>query len=144
MTSELPHRFTNGLFGLRYTLDSDLLAQKVFNEVREKPVEFCKSFYNATEMDFFHRNRFSSASSPVSTGYGGDIKANCVIKLPPERMCVMNTAGAAFQVPVPSSPHADGAVRSVNVRLISPFRTPDMVGACPCAISWPGYERLDA
>ena len=123
---------TNGLFGLRYTLDSDHLAQKVFEEVKSKPVEFCKSFYNATEMDVFHRNRFSSSSSSV------DIKANCVIKLPPERMSVMNAAGAAFQVPVPSSPVAGGAARTVNVRLISPFRTPDMVGACPCAISWPG------
>ena len=125
-------RVTGALFGLRYTLDSELLAQKVFDEVKEKPVEFCKTFYNVTEMDMLHRNRFSASRDSTAP----DIKANCVIRLPPERMYIMNTQGAAFQVPVPSSHLGTGA--NVQVRLVSPFRTPDMVGSCPCAVSWPG------
>ena len=65
------------------------------------------------------------------------IQVNLVIKIPAERMSVLNTAGAAFQVPVPSSHGAHG--KPVQVRLISPFQTPEMLGGGKCnCISWTG------
>ena len=136
-------KVANSLFGIKYTLDADHLAQKVFQSVREKPIEFTKTFYNVSEMDFLARSGKKQAAQ---------IKANVVIKIPPERMKIRNTQGtstwlenkacyvydlsrsllgAFYQVPVPSS-HL-GSNLPVQVRLISPFRTQDMIGSCPCA-----------
>lgn len=45
-----------------------------------------------------------------------------------------NSLGAAFQVPIPNS--FPGKHKPVQVRLISPYRTPEMIGACPCGTTW--------
>lgn len=87
MVSRL-RKVTNALFGIRYTLDAEHLAQKVYHEIREQPIEFCKSFYNMAELDVLNRNRFGVNKHKEAT-----IKANCVINLPPERLTITNTQG---------------------------------------------------
>eukprot|EP00095_Tigriopus_kingsejongensis_P004630 maker-scaffold291_size219542-snap-gene-0.13 protein:Tk04630 transcript:maker-scaffold291_size219542-snap-gene-0.13-mRNA-1 annotation:"hypothetical protein DAPPUDRAFT_103849" len=96
--------------------------------ISEKPVEFCKTFYNMPELELTPLRRHKSPG----------IKANYLIQIPPKPMSIMNTQGAAFQVPVPSS-HI-GPDQPIQVRLVSPFRSNDMVGKCLKCVpsSWPG------
>lgn len=134
-------KVTNTMFGIRYTLDSDLLAARVLENAKDMPVEFVKTFYNMPELELIPSRRKRSPG----------IKANYVIEIPPEPMAIMNTQGAAFQVPVPTSHLGPG--KAVQVRLISPFRSEGMIGKCSNCVPnvWPGYgtavlkrERLAA
>ncbi|XP_059082509.1 hormone-sensitive lipase-like [Tigriopus californicus] len=121
-------KVTNTMFGIRYTLDSDLLAARVLENAKDMPVEFVKTFYNMPELELIPSRRKRSPG----------IKANYVIEIPPEPMAVMNTQGAAFQVPVPKSHLGPG--KAVQVRLISPFRSEGMIGKCSNCVPnvWPG------
>ena len=125
------------------------MGTKVCSIVRERQVDFVKFFFNTNEID--------GLNAPF-TGEGlfrdSDIKANYIVKIPPERLSIKTTTGAplfidgtmkkiihtnkikyfsfvsgsVFEVPVPSS-HT-GASQSLSVRLIAPFRTRGMIGAC--------------
>lgn len=73
------------MFGIKYTLDSDHLALKVGQTVKEKPIEFIRTFYNVSEMDILNKSFGSKKQT--------NIKANVIIKIPPERMKIQNTQG---------------------------------------------------
>ena len=129
-------KLARSAFGIRYAADPELLAAKVSETVKEQQVDFCKNFYSLSEMNFLE-SHFGGGGGSARRGRPPQIKANLVIEIPPQRMRIMNTQGAAFQVPVPSS--YLGSNKSISARLISPFRTPDMVGGnCPCIKSIEG------
>lgn len=135
-------RLCSSVLGLRYLWNPDALGRRVCGIVRERQVDFVKFFFNTNEID--------GINAPF-TGEGlfkdPDIKANCIIKIPPKRLSVGTTTGAlleqtlqcqdrdgwiflgsVFEVPIPSS-HI-GSKHSLSVRLISPFRTQEMMGNC--------------
>lgn len=80
-------KLAHSLFGARYVVDSKLLTSRLARTIRDKPVEFTKTFFNLSEMEFLHRNQFSVKSQRDG------IKANCVLEIPLERMKIINTQG---------------------------------------------------
>lgn len=101
-------------------------------------MDFCQAFYNLSEIDAFS----GLFSGNDLTGRDPKIKANYVIQIPPERLKVATVQGGGeFEVPIPHS-HL-GANRSVQARLISPFRTPDMIGACDSCFPALRGKRLE-
>ena len=103
--------------GLKYVLNYEHLAQRVYFNARDQQVDFCKSFFNMSEMDLIGK----------VLRVGHHLKANYLIKLPPEQFKTKLNSGAMFDVPVPLS-HLGR--KALGVRFLSAFRTPKMVGSC--------------
>ena len=82
-------RLCSSLFGLRYLWDREFTGSRVCRIVRERQVDFTKFFFNTNEID--------GLNMPF-TGEGlfrdPGIKANYIIKIPPERISVKTTAGS--------------------------------------------------
>lgn len=82
-------RLCSSMLGLKYLWDPDAVGMRVCNIVRERQVDFVKFFFNTNEID--------GINAPF-TGEGlfkdPDIKANYIIKIPPERLSVETTTGA--------------------------------------------------
>ena len=115
----------NNLYSL-VTQDNESLARKVVDVARTRQVEFVQSFWNLPESSLFQGIR--------SLHDRGKLKQNTtLIKInfdeyeAPE---VPHTnSKTMFKVPIPSSHIPD---RSVSARLISSYRTKDMIGSCSC------------
>lgn len=95
-------RVVHGLLKLgRYSLydDPGELARKVQGEIRSKPIEFCKSFYDLAEADLLH--------PPVLDllvpchGSNRRIKTNFVFRIPTDRMTIPNTEGGVALASLP-------------------------------------------
>lgn len=111
-------RMVDSRGGIKYGTDPDFLSIRVAKAIKEMPVNFCQSFYNMSESDLLGR--------PLRTKMG-HIKTSHVIKLPPDELTIETKSGGLFRVPIPSS-HV--GTKDLHVRLIAPFRTPEMMGSC--------------
>ena len=107
-------------FGIKYFYDFEYLGEKIFTNAREQQVNFCKRFYNASELPIADYLMVFGAPS-VST--------NELISIPPKRLMIEDKDGNLFEAPIP---HSHLGHRNLNVRFISSFRTKNMVGSCTC------------
>ena len=82
-------RASAALFGIKYAADPDYMAKKIFKEIQEGQVDFCKTFYNMSEIGILYgkMTRFHSDRKVAH------IKCNSVIKIPADKIRIMNTQG---------------------------------------------------
>ena len=106
--------------------DHESLARKVVDVARTRQVEFAQSFWNLPESFIFQGIR-SLHNRERLKPYTSLIRINFDEHATPE---VPHTnSKTLFKVPIPSSHTPD---RSVSARLISSYRTKDMIGTCGC------------
>jgi len=112
-------RMLESRIGFRYLTDPEFLAARVSEAIKELPVEFCQNFYSLNEGDL---------TGKALRRAMGPIKTNHVIKIPPEPLKTIRQDGSGFfEVPIPTS-HI--GLKEISARLLSPFRTVDMIGGC--------------
>ncbi len=115
-------RMLESRVGLKYMYDSEYQAARISEAIREMPVEFCQAFYGMSESDLLGR--------PLRAKMGS-IKTSHLIKINPEPMKARLEDGTMLDVPIPS---CYIGVKPIHARLISPYRTVDMMGDCMSCI----------
>lgn len=133
-------RWIESKLGLKYLTDPDFMAKRVCEATKELPVEFVQNFYSMSEGELLGTLTYLSIDQKVLDlplvlvgaplrRTMGSIATNHVIHLQPEPLKTIrqNEDQGYFQVPIPSSHIGQKAVRA---RLLSPYRTVDMIGNC--------------
>lgn len=106
--------------GIKYMFNSKYLAAKILSNAREQQLSFCKKFFNCTEWAMVHR--MNQLSSPL-------ISTNVLITISPNHISIKAKNNKIFDVPIPESYLGK---KSLNIRLLSNFRTNEMAGDCSC------------
>ena len=127
-------------FGLKYLTDPDFLAERVGEVAKELPVEFVQGFYGMSEGEILGRplrrtmgNKSYSSHLWTLEGkcclFSGNIVINHVVEIPPEPLKTFKADGTDgfFEAQAPTS---HGGPQQVMARLLSPFRTVDIIGNC--------------
>lgn len=112
-------RLIYGQFGLSYILNPDFLGKRFCEASQTLSVELIQNFYSVSEGSMW--------GAPLRRSMG-NIATNHVIQIPPEPLKTLTQDKSGYyQVPIPSS-HIGH--QTVSARLLSPFRTVDMIGDC--------------
>jgi len=94
------------------------LGRRVCEATKQLPVEFIQNFYSMSESELL--------GAPLRRSMG-NIVTNHVIQIPPEPLKTLTQNKTYYQVPIPTSHIGE---QNVSARLLTPFRTVDMLGDC--------------
>ena len=114
---------TSSLFGLKFINDSKYLAKTVLSKSRLQQISFCKTLFSFTENPVFQK--MIKLQSP-------SVLINTLIPIQPNVLIIYKKDNGLFRVPIP---HSHVGNQTLNVRLISTFRTKDM------PLNWIEYTK---
>lgn len=105
---------TSSFFGLRFINSSNYLAKTVASKSRQQQISFCKTIFSFTENPVFQK---------MTKYYSPKVCINNMIPVEPDVLIIQRKDQSVFRVPIPQS-HIGN--KTLNLRLISTFRTKDM------------------